>query len=275
MSYNSIVLVGGGTGISVLAPYLKEYWRTNTTGRAVLLWAARTAEEVCVFKDLLEFIEGCKGSSSLEVHIYLSRKSQEPVSPPSPALPIATSPLLAQGYKDLSVEIPKTVSSVFKTHSMKATLAALMVSFGIFGYIIGRLTQFSSDRTCLSADTFKLSGMEYFKCVYWFRWAPVLFSCVWASISGYLYIFFVGALSKQADFQDVVNIAATYPVTKFYTTFQWRIGRPDIDVLLKGEFGGDYQIAVLTAGPERLIRSVEAACASSKNAVFFRESWKP
>ncbi|KAL2918056.1 oxidoreductase activity, acting on NAD(P)H, oxygen as acceptor [Polyrhizophydium stewartii] len=83
LEHEHLVLVGAGTGLAALIPYLFQYAR-SAKGRITLVWIARTAAEASVYRELLDALADKRAlGSRVNLHLHLTREQAHP-TPVSP-----------------------------------------------------------------------------------------------------------------------------------------------------------------------------------------------
>ncbi|KAL2918110.1 oxidoreductase activity, acting on NAD(P)H, oxygen as acceptor [Polyrhizophydium stewartii] len=83
LEHEHLVLVGAGTGLAALIPYLFQYAR-SAKGRITLVWIARTAAEGSVYRELLDALADKRAlGSRVNLHLHLTREQAHP-APVSP-----------------------------------------------------------------------------------------------------------------------------------------------------------------------------------------------
>ncbi|KAI9206754.1 uncharacterized protein BJ171DRAFT_566596 [Polychytrium aggregatum] len=176
------------------------------------------------------------------------------------------------------------------------TLVCVVFLMGILGWYLGVTLNPTGDmmELCMSDDAFKLVGLDHFMCWYVSPAAPAVLSVLLASVSGLMYTFFyafvrthvadsarqVGTLSEPEQSGDLAPVswidhdllAARLAELDVVRT------RPDLAAILS-RFDQDAgasgtRCAVIGAGPERLMRTLQYLAVGHKNLDWQRESWK-
>ncbi|KAI8918861.1 hypothetical protein BC831DRAFT_528089, partial [Entophlyctis helioformis] len=152
LAHSHLVLVGGGTGIAALIPYMQHYARV-TKGRITLVWIARTADEVLPYKTLLESLaDSSRLGNRVEVLFHLTRETSQPAAKPSNIAATAgaesSSTLTDKGTnKPVAPSMPAsnpdaTAQPKSASFGVLASVLALVVfGAGVAGYCFGRIYQ--------------------------------------------------------------------------------------------------------------------------------------
>ncbi|EGF77415.1 hypothetical protein BATDEDRAFT_91789 [Batrachochytrium dendrobatidis JAM81] len=276
LGYKHLVLVGGGTGIAALIPYMQHYLKA-TDGKITLVWTARNASDICAYRNMLELLSP---SSTLmdrvTVHMHLTRCI------PTAEVPIDDDEKLERTCIDLFTEkeldaksVVENESSIFM-HSHRvstsalsygtipqdkkpcqtmfgiyaAILAVVMFSCGITGYILGRtLIPGYETQSCRLVPQNTLSFMDNFMCWYYYYWAPIVYACALATVGGLVSTTAMNFYRGRGSFQRYItqDESATKPLIESNTTHplnaetlqQWFSPvqeRPELDTILKGVF---------------------------------------
>ncbi|KAJ8329760.1 oxidoreductase activity, acting on NAD(P)H, oxygen as acceptor [Batrachochytrium dendrobatidis] len=313
LQYKHLVLIGAGTGMAALVPYLAHYIRA-TTGHITLIWSAKNVSDMCIYSELFELISNKSFKGRLTLHIHTTAPQQEYETIKS-SIDDETTVSNSESTNESSVHSDNTtikhgVIIVSATGSVDAsaadrsnsghlpfgymTIALALLVFGasIGGYALGRLVLPDySKATCSSRTSYLLTGSNHFMCWYYYYWAPMFFACLFAMVAGLTFTtcvtslrIFVFGKSNQASKSNKPNHvhANCHPIRPidFVRSCTPKIGRPQIETLLgeafasskDGAYGGS-KIAVMAAGPERMLRTAEHFTMESGHT-FYRESWK-
>ncbi|KAK5671097.1 oxidoreductase activity, acting on NAD(P)H, oxygen as acceptor [Batrachochytrium dendrobatidis] len=288
LSYQHLVVVGAGTGIATIIPYIYSYAQ-HTLGKITVFWLARTAVEACAYRSLLEALSDPNSplAGRVDLHLHLTREQDSRVS-------TKHDHRIGSGFNgnpNFASTLSKSVGYEQSSTTTKPSyrLSAIFLSIIVFsaaavGYVIGRtyVPAYNADE-CNADEAYTLVGLSHFMCWYYPQWAPTGFACLFAAISGLAFVWMV-SLMKQTD--AAVSNAEPIDVTPasfewFKERFTWVAHRPNFAYELESVFNfynsienqSNIKIAVIAGGPERMVRDIENVVIDHGQA-FFRESWK-
>ncbi|KAJ3108734.1 hypothetical protein HDU97_000132 [Phlyctochytrium planicorne] len=296
LSFGSLVVVGGGTGMAALVPFVKNFLANGAVeNRKVhIVWVAGKGGEVCCHAGFLRDLAGIVAENRGSVKVFLTRDGEGVVDLASPVEKVSSG--LVGGDYLLSLDEKKGVSEKTLVESepvdglqerldgkavvsrcrnvdlvflvSNVLLAIACFGGGVGGYVFGRIYAFDYDaKACSGTDVLSNSKLHFF-CLYWYPLAPVLMAILFALSSSFIVLsiptlFLSAAVTAPAPHVPLQSIPGGIEVVK---------ARPDIKKVLEAIVVGD-DVAVVAAGPERLVRDVEGV-AVGKGVTFFRESFK-
>ncbi|KAJ1560940.1 hypothetical protein HK096_006648, partial [Nowakowskiella sp. JEL0078] len=286
LNHEILVLVGGGTGVAALAPFLKHYIQARSNGKIYFIWVAKDILSVSAHTSLVR--EMCASNPNIKLYLHLTREPQID--------PMIENTRILTGGTFLHSK-PSTENYDFfpcdGSFNVKSRVYASILAFGVFGvgivsYCTGRLNMLSySSKQCLDPKAFQLTGFTHFTCWYYYYLAPSMFSVVGAIVCGIIStfswrIFEIRSKFNRFDdeeFATLINFDHELEKSKLMTkTLQSSFCRPNWKVLFE-EINEDAEklncdsVGVLVAGPESILQNVSKEISGKSRFKFYRESW--
>ncbi|KAJ3090021.1 hypothetical protein HK102_004893 [Quaeritorhiza haematococci] len=210
LSYDSLVLVAGGTGMAALYPFLKHYTAVHSAGQEKvgvdvhLIWVAKNKGELRGYEEILSDLNNPIGKlgCNVKVHLFLTReKSREALlTIDAAAKTIEANETIKDASKTFTnVPIVGSENSSIETSRNKlgnklgasyafGTLLTLAVfGIGIAFYCATRILQFRyNSALCRVKLSYATRGVDHFICFYWYPTAPIIIPIVVAVLFGWI-----------------------------------------------------------------------------------------
>ncbi|KAJ3130367.1 hypothetical protein HK098_002596 [Nowakowskiella sp. JEL0407] len=281
ISYDTLVVVGGGSGMGALVPYVLHYLETNPDGKVRLIWITKQLGHAAAYESLVETF----ADKRVEVKIFETQgESNDAVTLVEHAEPVQTqisekTILVNAGGKLERYNNTKPDNDTWNIETNRTQraptiiLSATVFVAGITIYCLTRIfmTMYKSE-TCGNRSAFKLRGMDFFICFIYYPLAPPLFSAVGAILFGWILTFVIRPMSHVYQPKQI-NLSSNLCILQQTLTIK---GRPDLEKVL-GEILDEQSSAkkaVMAAGTESMVVDVEKIVMKRKDQVFFlRESF--
>ncbi|KAI9209619.1 uncharacterized protein BJ171DRAFT_436772 [Polychytrium aggregatum] len=303
LNLDHLVIVAGGSGMGALMPYILHYSIAGSaSGKLTLVWTAKKESDILAYAS---FVRELADESSLlhkrvDLHLHITRSeavvSDTPATPGSPN----DSELKEKQSLGLICDTPRVIKSPrplavrwlsIRDRSGEIALAVMVFGFAVLGWYLGirlNLTGPAAQK-CSAKTAFKLTGLDHFLCWYFMPAGSPVLSILLALVGGLATTACANILRSRrsatacstlsAESDETLNgryssemLAAVPPSIYVHKT------RPDFATLFQTlgleEAGAKSQVAVMAAGPERLMRHLQSMVSSSKNIQWYRESWK-
>ncbi|KAI9193655.1 uncharacterized protein BJ171DRAFT_429385 [Polychytrium aggregatum] len=290
LAFDNLMLVGAGTGIGALIPFMRHFVvAASPQAKIHLVWMAKKETDILVYWRLLSDLSNPNSSlfGRVKVHLHFTKqppkaktpvlqKKSEGILSPAPRMAATSSAATTRKSSHHSLK-PRFRSP----RSAQVILAVAVFGMAAVGFVFGRLIQPGFDmNTCTGTDAYLTQGLTHFVCFYWFNWAAEVLACVFALAGGRLVILYI--LSLVDD-----NLDAGIPISALNhipESINWFSGRPDFAKIL-GDISTSSAarvlskkraapIAVMGAGPEAMMRQLQHLVVTTEDAHWFRESWK-
>ncbi|KAJ1342396.1 hypothetical protein BSLG_003081 [Batrachochytrium salamandrivorans] len=218
LRHKHLVLIGAGTGVAALFPYLLNYARL-AQGRITLVWSARNISDVCVYREVLDLLADPHGlGQRVTLHMHITR-----ATPPTSMHQLdidrtdshKSDGSTSKRTNDESTSNRTSDESTIKGSIFETGAVAVMskkkgqqlphqqIQFGMFasalalvivgtwmaGYAFGRLYLPGYDESrCMQKETYLLAGVSHFMCWHYYKWAPTVFGCLFSAVCGRLFV---------------------------------------------------------------------------------------
>ncbi|KAJ3059664.1 hypothetical protein HK102_009883 [Quaeritorhiza haematococci] len=233
LSYDTLVLVGAGTGIAALIPFLKHYAAMHSSGRLTpngpsiyLIWVAKKKADVLVYNEFLADLADSESKLGchVDVHLYLTREQHQ--SSPSATLTgvqhgTVEKAKLAEGNAasgnvcDIRIiaetnsgsRAPSVSSTTSKSQSGLCSTFSVLLILAVFGigiavYCLNRILMFSYTKTmCQARTAYTLQGWDHFICWYWYR-TPAILPVIVALLFGLIVVAVHDRLQAKSKLAD-------------------------------------------------------------------------
>ncbi|KAJ1342514.1 hypothetical protein BSLG_002906 [Batrachochytrium salamandrivorans] len=308
LRHKHLVLIGAGTGVAALFPYLLNYAR-SAQGQITLVWSARNISDVCVYREVLDLLADPHGlGKRVTLHMHITRAAP-PTSMNQMDIDMAGSDK-SDGSTSKRISDESTAKgSVFETGAVTvmskkkgqqlphqqiqfglfaSALAVVIVGTWVAGYAFGRLYLPGYDASlCPRKNSTLPMNSSYLMCWHYYKWAPSIFGCLFSAVCGWLFILAASVFririagasgpTLEVDMAKVSANSTPFSVKSFKESFQIVSSRPQLDTILLGVFNSardrTESVAVLAAGPEGMMRQAETVTIQGKHT-FYRESFK-
>ncbi|KAJ3127901.1 hypothetical protein HK098_005542 [Nowakowskiella sp. JEL0407] len=273
LEHQKLIVVGGGTGIAALTPFILHYLSVNPSGKVNLIWIVKKIEYAASYQELLDIVSDPRIKVQLFAtqettyeethagetqHLLLTRNSEKivesndtktaQVDPESDALPSKSS----------------KVSSIILTTTIFAS--------GILFYVLTRILMTPyNDNVCNDDNAYQLTGSSFFVCFIYYQLAPPFFSTISAALFGWIVAMLFGLKNKETNTPMNIDLDKNLEIVK---SLGFSKGRPDIEKVL-GEIlkTEESSVGITTAGVESMVHSVELFSAGKEKVAFYRESF--
>ncbi|KAJ1342351.1 hypothetical protein BSLG_003110 [Batrachochytrium salamandrivorans] len=276
LRHKHLVLIGAGTGVAALFPYLLNYARL-AQGRITLVWSARNISDVCVYREVLDLLADPHGLGQ-RVTLHMHTRATPPTSMHQLDIDRTDSHKsdgsTSKRTNDESTSNRTSDESTIKGSIFETGAVAVMskkkgqqlphqqIQFGMFasalalvivgtwmaGYAFGRLYLPGYDESrCMQKETYLLAGVSHFMCWHYYKWAPTVFGCLFSAVCGRLFVLAASAFririsgvseptSSEVDIAKISANASPFPVEDFSESFQAVAARPQLETILSGVF---------------------------------------
>ncbi|KAI9202882.1 uncharacterized protein BJ171DRAFT_460986 [Polychytrium aggregatum] len=301
LHHERLLMLVGGSGISAVLPFIYHYTIAGpASGKMRLIWTVKDESTALAYSSfLLDYVNKSTLLSSkltLDLHITGSMKTD----------PDTDSPDHIDSAKDMDADHAKAVKdnvilddkianitkrkAHWKARLTDLALACVVFGFGIAGFVIGILVRPAGAEAdkCDSNTAFKLVGLDHFLCWYLEPLSSSVLSIAFATIAGLLFLrlFVTGgsssapnaALSAADDSDSASHLSEGGVLHNLILKLNVNRARPDFKVVTEemDKYAGEKgtNVAVLGAGPERLMRTLQHIVVGCKHLDWYRESWK-
>ncbi|KAI9206383.1 uncharacterized protein BJ171DRAFT_422110 [Polychytrium aggregatum] len=305
--HERVFMLTGGSGLAALLPFLYHYMTAGpASGKVRLIWTVKNEADVLAFSGFL--VDMVDDASPLGNRVRLDLHITGDMSPEYATIARSTTKYendlatLVRGTRATlnrnTLKIPRK-NLAKKTRMADLALVLIIFIFGIAGWYLGVFVNPTGPELalCSSNNAYKLVGLDHFICWYSLPAASPVLSALFAAVGGYIAATALGYSRKMSNrvsrfllnhamVQKPSGASATLASLQARRDLLYAIlakmnvirVRPDIGRSLH-EMNGyardrKLHVAVMAAGPERFMRTVQHKVVDCDHLDWYRESWK-
>ncbi|KAJ3388942.1 ferric/cupric-chelate reductase [Lobulomyces angularis] len=281
------LLIAGGTGISALIPTFKKFAQSEDLNGFKFVWILKKPTDLLIYTEFILELEKLSRKSNFKWRpvIFCTRANND-----MPKL------LLDNGFhKETKLIINSSISThqqLTNNHNNEknaksAVLSFIIFTFGIIGFMLGRLVQLSTSDFMHCKMTYAVDYYHHFMCYYWYSFGPLAISVAFATLAGNITISKFTTIFKKGKeemSESTQRVAKLEEITResslvSFLTKNIQHFKPNLNDIITESFPTFNEneirnkIKVYTAGSNGFNNDIIDICKNNSYQVFV-ETWE-
>ncbi|KAJ3224163.1 Dual oxidase 1 [Clydaea vesicula] len=281
------LLIAGGTGISALIPTFKKFAQSEDLNGFKFVWILKKPTDLLIYTEFILELEKLSRKSNFKWRpvIFCTRANND-----MPKL------LLDNGFhKETKLIINSSISThqqLTNNHNNEknaksAVLSFIIFTFGIIGFMLGRLVQLSTSDFMHCKMTYAVDYYHHFMCYYWYSFGPLAISVAFATLAGNITIYkftTIFKIGKEEMSESTQRVAKLEEITResslvSFLTKNIQHFKPNLNDIITESFPTFNEneirnkIKVYTAGSNGFNNDIIDICKNNSYQVFV-ETWE-